>query len=78
MKKYLRRLWLHAWAHNTDNILDLLVPVSVKGQKRCRFFFVQPRKLFRHPLTGLGMLFLKTSEFAAGGAGYVYGKVRRG
>ncbi len=46
--------------------------------KRYRFFFSQPGKLFRHPLTGLGMLFLKTSEFAGGGAGYLYGKVRRG
>lgn len=46
--------------------------------KRYRFFFSQPGKLFRHPLTGFGMLFLKTSEFAAGGAGYVYGKARRG
>lgn len=46
--------------------------------KRYGFFLAHPKKLFRHPLTGLGMLFLKTSEFAAGGAGYVYGRFNKG
>lgn len=46
--------------------------------KRYRFFLAHPKRLFRHPLTGLGMLFLKTSEFAAGGLGYLYGRVREG
>jgi glycosyltransferase involved in cell wall biosynthesis len=29
-------------------------------------FFRRPRKLFEHPIIGLGMLFLKTAEFVAG------------
>ena len=39
--------------------------------ERYKLFLSQPRKLFRRPLTGVGMLAMKTSEFAAGGLGYV-------
>lgn len=48
---------------------------------RYSIFLAHPFKLFKNPLLGLGMLFMKTSEFAAGGLGYllkrkvnVYGK----
>lgn len=36
---------------------------------RYAIFLSNPKKLFRHPIIGLGMLFMKTSEFAAGGLG---------
>lgn len=37
---------------------------------RYKLFFSQPHKLFKAPLIGIGMLFMKTCEFAAGGVGY--------
>ncbi len=36
---------------------------------RYKLFFSDPKKLFRHPLYGLGMLYMKTCEFAAGAFG---------
>lgn len=39
--------------------------------ERYKLFFRRPRKLFKNPYLGLGMLFMKTSEFAAGGLGYL-------
>lgn len=37
--------------------------------KRYWLYFSDPIKLFKNPLLGIGMLFLKTSEFFAGGIG---------
>lgn len=37
---------------------------------RYKLFFSNPKKLFHNPLVGLGMLSMKTLEFAAGGSGY--------
>lgn len=34
-------------------------------------FFSSPHKLLKNPLVGVGMLFMKTSEFVAGGIGYL-------
>ena len=42
---------------------------------RYKLFFSQPIRLFRHPLIGLGMLFMKTCEFFFGGAGYLIKKL---
>ncbi|HUQ85178.1 MAG TPA: glycosyltransferase [Candidatus Limnocylindrales bacterium] len=39
--------------------------------ERYRVFFSNPRKLLKNPILGLGMLLMKTSEFAAGGLGYI-------
>jgi len=38
--------------------------------QRYKLFLSNPTKLFRQPLIGLGMLFLKTAEYAAGASGY--------
>lgn len=38
---------------------------------RYGLFFRQPAKLFRNPLIGIGMLFMKTCEFGAGGVGLI-------
>lgn len=38
---------------------------------RYALFFSQPRQLLRQPGLGLGMLLMKTSEFACGGFGYL-------
>jgi glycosyltransferase involved in cell wall biosynthesis len=43
---------------------------------RYLLFLSHPIKLFRNPLLGLGMLFMKTCEFGFGAAGYLRAKVR--
>ncbi|MFA5993854.1 MAG: glycosyltransferase [Parcubacteria group bacterium] len=40
---------------------------------RYKLFFSQPKKLFKNPIIGLGMLFMKTCEFGFGGVGYLVG-----
>ena len=42
--------------------------------ERYLVFLKQPLKLFRNPILGLGVLFMKTCEFAAGGVGYLISK----
>jgi glycosyltransferase involved in cell wall biosynthesis len=39
--------------------------------QRYRLFFSNPKRLFKNPVLGVGMLFMKTLEFGAGGLGYV-------
>lgn len=46
--------------------------------KRYRLFFSNPKKLFRKPLIGIGMLVMKTCEFASGYAGYVVATQKKG
>ena len=41
---------------------------------RYRLFFSHPLKLFKNPLLGFGMLFMKTCEFGFGGIGYLITK----
>ena len=43
---------------------------------RYRLFFSNPKKLFKKPLLGIGMLFMKTCEFGFGAAGYLKSRVR--
>ncbi len=38
---------------------------------RYKLFLSKPKKLFRHPFIGPGMLFMKTCEFGFGGVGYL-------
>jgi len=38
---------------------------------RYKLFLSNPKKLFRRPLVGLGMLFMKTCEFGFGGIGWL-------
>ena len=48
---------------------------------RYKIFFSQPNKLFKDPILGLGVLWMKTAEFLAGGTGYflalVFGKTTK-
>jgi hypothetical protein len=39
--------------------------------QRYQLFFSKPGKLFKNPMIGAGMLFMKTCEYAFGGAGYL-------
>lgn len=45
--------------------------------ERYKLFFANPRKLFADPITGIGMLILKTAEFFAGAMGYIDYMVKR-
>jgi len=42
--------------------------------QRYKLFFSRPDKLLRHPILSVGMLALKTSEYACGGLGYYRAK----
>jgi glycosyltransferase involved in cell wall biosynthesis len=46
--------------------------------RRYRLFLSKPGKLFADPLVGLGVLFMKTCEFAAGGLGFLLARMRSG
>lgn len=41
--------------------------------QRYRLFFSDKEKLFSNPIVGIGMIFMKTSEFLFGGFGYMIG-----
>lgn len=43
---------------------------------RYKLYFSKPGKLFRNPVLGVGMLFMKTCEFGFGGFGFVATKLR--
>ncbi len=41
---------------------------------RYKLFFAKPGRLFKNPLVGVGMLFMKTCELGVGGFGYLMAK----
>jgi len=43
---------------------------------RYMLFLSQPKRLFKNPMLGLGMLFMKTCEFGFGGIGYINAKMQ--
>ena len=44
---------------------------------RYKLFLTQLKKLFKNPILGIGMLFMKTCEFSFGGAGYLIEKLKK-
>lgn len=48
--------------------------IQINIIKRYLLFFSDPKKLFSNPVVGIGLFFMKTLEFAAGGLGYLKGK----
>lgn len=46
--------------------------------QRYKLFLSQPAKLFKNPLIGIGVLFMKTCEYAAGALGYVLAGRQKG
>lgn len=60
-----------AKAYLTKNPVSSKLSAQVGPLQRYKLFFAQPVRLFKHPLHGVGMLFMKTCEFGAGAAGYV-------
>lgn len=55
------------------NKIDSALTTNTGPLQRYRLFFSKPKKLFRDPLLGLGMLCMKTSEFIVGGIGLLIG-----
>ena len=45
--------------------------------KRYGLFLSQPKRLFKNPIIGLGMLFMKTCEFGFGGVGYLISRLKK-
>lgn len=64
-------------AYATKNHNNSKVSQQTNVVSRYKLFFSKPKKLFRNPLLGLGMLFMKTCEFGFGGLGYLVSKVHR-
>lgn len=60
----------HAAAYFAENPTDSLLTDKSGPLARYKLFLSHPRKLLRQPLTAMGMLSLKTAEYAAGGLGY--------
>jgi len=44
--------------------------------ERYRLFLSKPRKFFKKPLVGIGLLFIKTLEYLAGGLGYIESRLK--
>lgn len=66
VSKYVRK---NVHAEYSENQVSLL--------QRYRLFLSEPRKLFRDPLLGAGMLFMKTCEFGFGGLGYLISYIKK-
>jgi hypothetical protein len=48
------------------------IPAQVDVVKRFKLFFTNPKKLFKDPILGVGMLFMKMCEYAVGIWGYIF------
>jgi glycosyltransferase involved in cell wall biosynthesis len=59
------------------NSVDSKLMTQKGPLQRYKLFFSQPTKLFHNPLLGAGMLFMKTSEYAVGGVGYLMAKGKK-
>lgn len=53
---------------NIDKQTDIIL--------RFKLFLSQPKQLFRNPLLGLGVLFMKSCEFGFGAFGYIVAKIQ--
>jgi len=60
--------------YSTKRINEEYFKKQANPLNRYVLYLSNPFKLFKEPLFGFGMLFMKTSEFFAGGAGYLLGK----
>lgn len=50
--------------------------IQINVIKRYSLFLSDPKKLLKNPLVGIGLFFLKTLEFIAGGLGFLKGSIR--
>lgn len=61
----------HAKAYLAKNPTNSKLTAQIGPIHRYKLFFSKPQKLFKNPILGAAMLFMKTSEFAAGAMGYM-------
>lgn len=69
-KKYYYAKTANVYATKRSNKEYFLKQSSII--ERYKLFFSHPKKLFKNPILGFGMLFMKTSEFIFGGLGYLF------
>jgi hypothetical protein len=67
-----------ASAYLEKQVVESKLTAQVGPLQRYRLFFSRPFRLFRNPVIGLGMLLMKTCEYAFGGVGYLMSKRRAG
>lgn len=60
------------------NSVDSKLMTQKGPLQRYKLFFSKPVQLFSNPFLGISMLFMKTSEYAAGGVGYLMTKTKKG
>lgn len=72
-KKYYYAKTLHKYNQIKSNKKSFKKQLSIFN--RYILYFSKADRLFANPILGLGMLFMKTSEFLAGGVGYITKKV---
>lgn len=71
-KKYYYAKKFSNYTQNSKSNANLSSQTNVF--KRYHLFLSEPIRLFRNPLLGAGMLFMKTCEFIVGGLGYILSK----
>lgn len=74
-KKYYYAKKFHAYLSTNKNTDASAKQTNIVG--RYALYFSQPRKLFRNPILGVGMLFMKTCEFGFGAIGLIAAKFSR-
>ena len=50
--------------------------LNIMVADRYKLFLSKPKVLFKDPILGCGLLFMKTCEFGAGAVGYVLGRIK--
>lgn len=73
-KMYYARLFA-AYTQKANNTEKASSQTSVLG--RYKLFFSHPKKLFKNPFLGIGMLFMKTCEFGFGGIAYTLARTKQ-
>ncbi len=74
-KKYYYAREFSNYTTANDGNSNVKNQTSILG--RYALFFSQPSKLFRNPVIGIGMLWMKTCEFLWGGIGYLTASLRK-
>jgi len=74
-KKFYYARVFGSYTQASNNTQKVVEQTSLIG--RYKLFLSRPKKLFRNPLLGFGMLFMKTCEFGFGGIGYLAATIGR-
>jgi glycosyltransferase involved in cell wall biosynthesis len=70
-KKYYYSIHISKYITKSSGNLNIMVA------DRYKLFFSKPKKLFKNPLLGVGLLFIKTCEFGGGFIGYMVGRIKK-